>query len=44
MKKFTRKAILNAKINRRESFRPCASSVLEEAVGDWFERTMTSPS
>jgi carbamoyltransferase len=31
------KAILNAKIKRRESFRPFAPSVLEEAVKDWFE-------
>jgi carbamoyltransferase len=31
------KAILNAKIKRRESFRPFAPSVLEEAVNDWFE-------
>jgi carbamoyltransferase len=31
------KAILNAKIKRRESFRPFAPSVLEEAVGEWFE-------
>lgn len=31
------KDILNAKIKRRESFRPFAPSVLEEAVADWFE-------
>lgn len=31
------KAILNAKIKRRESFRPFAPSVLDEAVADWFE-------
>jgi carbamoyltransferase len=31
------KAVLNAKIKRRESFRPFAPSVLEEAVTDWFE-------
>ena len=31
------KAILNAKIKRRESFRPFAPSVLEDAVGEWFE-------
>jgi carbamoyltransferase len=31
------KATLNAKIKRRESFRPFAPSVLEEAVSDWFE-------
>lgn len=31
------KLILNAKIKRRDSFRPFAPSVLEEAVCDWFE-------
>ena len=31
------KDILNAKIKRRESFRPFAPSVLEEAVAEWFE-------
>ena len=31
------KTILNAKIKRRESFRPFAPSVLEEAVSEWFE-------
>jgi carbamoyltransferase len=31
------KAILNAKIKRRESFRPFAPSILEEEVSDWFE-------
>ena len=31
------KAILNAKIKRRESFRPFAPSVLEEEVKGWFE-------
>jgi carbamoyltransferase len=31
------KAILNAKIKRRESFRPFAPSVLEETVAEWFE-------
>jgi carbamoyltransferase len=31
------KEILNAKIKRRESFRPFAPSVLAEAVADWFE-------
>ncbi len=30
------KDILNLKIKRRESFRPFAPSVLEEAVPDWF--------
>jgi carbamoyltransferase len=32
------KDILNAKIKRRESFRPFAPSILREAVGDWFEQ------
>lgn len=31
------KAILNAKIKRRESFRPFAPSVLRESVAEWFE-------
>jgi len=31
------KEILNAKIKRRESFRPFAPSVLREAVAEWFE-------
>jgi carbamoyltransferase len=31
------KTILNAKIKRRESFRPFAPSVLEEVVDEWFE-------
>jgi len=31
------KAILNAKIKRRESFRPFAPSVLAEFVSEWFE-------
>jgi carbamoyltransferase len=29
--------LLNAKIKRRESFRPFAPSVLREAVPEWFE-------
>jgi carbamoyltransferase len=37
------KAILNAKIKRRESFRPFAPSVLEDAVGDWFEEDDAVP-
>lgn len=32
------KEILNAKIKRRESFRPFAPSILREAVGEWFEQ------
>ncbi len=31
------KEILNAKIKRRESFRPFAPSILRESVADWFE-------
>jgi carbamoyltransferase len=31
------KQILNAKIKRREGFRPFAPSVLDRAVADWFE-------
>ncbi|MEI7931469.1 MAG: carbamoyltransferase C-terminal domain-containing protein, partial [Alphaproteobacteria bacterium] len=37
------KEILNAKIKRRESFRPFAPSVLEEAVEDWFEEDDAVP-
>jgi carbamoyltransferase len=37
------KAILNAKIKRRESFRPFAPSVLKEAVGEWFEENDDVP-
>jgi carbamoyltransferase len=37
------KAILNTKIKRRESFRPFAPSVLEEAVGEWFEEDDAVP-
>jgi carbamoyltransferase len=37
------KAILNAKIKRRESFRPFAPSVMEEAVSDWFEEDDAVP-
>ena len=32
------KDILNAKIKRRESFRPFAPSILREEVSDWFEQ------
>jgi carbamoyltransferase len=32
------KDTLNAKIKRRESFRPFAPSILREAVADWFEQ------
>ena len=37
------KAILNAKIKRRESFRPFAPSVLSEVVADWFEEEYDVP-
>jgi carbamoyltransferase len=37
------KSILNAKIKRRESFRPFAPSVLAEAVGEWFEEDDAVP-
>jgi carbamoyltransferase len=37
------KAILNAKIKRRESFRPFAPSVLENAVSAWFEEDDAVP-
>ncbi len=37
------KTILNSKIKRRESFRPFAPSVLEEAVSDWFEENDAVP-
>ena len=37
------KQILNEKIKRRESFRPFAPSILEEAVADWFEESDAVP-
>lgn len=37
------KAILNAKIKRRESFRPFAPSVLDTAVPEWFEEDDAVP-
>ena len=37
------KAILNAKIKRREGFRPFAPSVLAEAVSEWFEEDDAVP-
>jgi carbamoyltransferase len=37
------KQILNAKIKRRESFRPFAPSVLAEAVAEWFEEVDDVP-
>lgn len=38
-----RKAILNDKIKRRESFRPLAPSILTEHVTDWFETDADVP-
>jgi carbamoyltransferase len=35
--------ILNARIKKRELFRPFAPSILEEAVGQYFEQTEPSP-
>lgn len=37
------KDLLNAKIKRRESFRPFAPSILEDYVGDYFEVTDAVP-
>jgi carbamoyltransferase len=37
------KGILNVKIKRRESFRPFAPSILEEAVSEWFEEDDAVP-
>lgn len=37
------KDILNLKIKRRESFRPFAPSVLQAAVGQWFEQSGDVP-
>jgi carbamoyltransferase len=37
------KAMLNDKIKRRESFRPFAPSVLDEAVAEWFEEDDAVP-
>jgi carbamoyltransferase len=37
------KDILNAKIKRRESFRPFAPSILAEAVSGWFEEDDAVP-
>jgi carbamoyltransferase len=39
----TMKDTINAKIKRRESFRPFAPSVLKECVPDYFEQTVDSP-
>jgi len=37
------KEILNARIKRRESFRPFAPAIRLEAVGDYFEKTYPDP-
>jgi carbamoyltransferase len=37
------KAVLNAKIKKRESFRPFAASVLDSAVAEWFEEDDAVP-
>lgn len=37
------KELLNAKIKRRESFRPFAPSILDSAVGNWFEEDDAVP-
>jgi carbamoyltransferase len=37
------KDILNARIKKREPFRPFAPSILEERVGDYFEQTHPAP-
>jgi carbamoyltransferase len=37
------KELINAKIKRREAFRPFAPSILAEAVPDYFEQTVESP-
>jgi carbamoyltransferase len=37
------KALLNDKIKRRESFRPFAPSVIEEAVPEWFDESDSVP-
>ena len=39
----TMRDTINAKIKRRESFRPFAPSVLKECVPDYFEQTVDSP-
>jgi carbamoyltransferase len=37
------KDVLNARIKRREPFRPFAPSILEERVGEYFEETYPDP-
>ncbi|HEV8522948.1 MAG TPA: carbamoyltransferase C-terminal domain-containing protein [Terriglobales bacterium] len=38
------KDVLNARIKKREPFRPFAPSILEERVGEYFEQTHPAPS
>jgi carbamoyltransferase len=37
------KDVLNARIKKREPFRPFAPSILEERIGEYFEQTYPSP-
>ncbi len=37
------KDLINAKVKRRESFRPFAPSILAEAAGEYFEQDIPSP-
>lgn len=37
------KDLINAKVKRREAFRPFAPSILAERVADYFEQTVESP-
>jgi carbamoyltransferase len=37
------KDVLNARIKRREAFRPFAPSILEECVSDYFEESYPDP-
>jgi carbamoyltransferase len=37
------KKLLNARVKHRESFRPFAPAILEDAIGEWFEETYPSP-
>jgi carbamoyltransferase len=37
------KDVLNARVKRREAFRPFAPSILEERVGDWFDGARADP-
>jgi carbamoyltransferase len=39
----TMQSALNLKVKYRESFRPCAPSVLRGDVADWFELDRDSP-